>query len=174
MFLYCHRIQRPPPPQCLCLRWFSHLLSHYSTSVYIHTCLFCTYVWLPLWSSGQSSWLQNQRSGFDSWHYHILWVVGLKRDPLSLVSTTDELLGWKRSASGLENREYGHRDLSCWLCSALHLQKLALASPTSGGCSVSIVRSWTRAMKVVVVCLCTYTCIYVCFCHSVYVAVKGV
>jgi hypothetical protein len=41
-----------------------------------------------LWSSGQSSWLQIQ----------------------SLVSTTEELLGRKRSGSGLENREYGRRD----------------------------------------------------------------
>jgi hypothetical protein len=26
---------------------------------------------LPLWSSGQSSWLQIQRSGSDYWRYHI-------------------------------------------------------------------------------------------------------
>jgi hypothetical protein len=25
----------------------------------------------PLWSSGQISWLEIQRSGFDSWHYKI-------------------------------------------------------------------------------------------------------
>jgi hypothetical protein len=36
--------------------------------------------------------------------------VGLERGPLSLVSTTEELLGRKRSGSGLENREYGRRD----------------------------------------------------------------
>jgi hypothetical protein len=48
----------------------------------------------PLWSSGQSSWLQIQRSGFDSQHYQIFWqVVGLERCPLSLVSTIEELLG---------------------------------------------------------------------------------
>jgi hypothetical protein len=35
--------------------------------------------------------------------------VGLKRDPLSLVSTTEELLGRKSSGSGLENRDYGRR-----------------------------------------------------------------
>jgi hypothetical protein len=34
-------------------------------------------------------------------------VVGLERGPLSLVSTTEEILG---SGSGLENREYGRRD----------------------------------------------------------------
>jgi hypothetical protein len=64
----------------------------------------------PLWSSGQSSRLQIQRSGFDSRHYQILWeVMGLERGPLSLVSTTEELLGRKNSGSDLENREYGRR-----------------------------------------------------------------
>jgi hypothetical protein len=38
----------------------------------------------PLWSSGQSSWLQIQRSGFNCRHYQIFWeVVGLERGPLS-------------------------------------------------------------------------------------------
>jgi hypothetical protein len=62
--------------------------------------------WPPLWSSGQSSWLQIQRSGFDSRSYQIFWeVVGLERGPLSLVSTTEELLERKDSGTGLENRE---------------------------------------------------------------------
>jgi hypothetical protein len=39
-------------------------------------------------------------------------VVGLERSPLSLLSTTEELLGRKSSGSGLENREYGSRDPS--------------------------------------------------------------
>jgi hypothetical protein len=38
--------------------------------------------------------------------------VGLERGPLSLVSTTEELLGRESSGSGLENREYGRRDPS--------------------------------------------------------------
>jgi hypothetical protein len=34
----------------------------------------------PLWSSGQTSWLQTQRSGFDSRRCQIFWVaVGLER-----------------------------------------------------------------------------------------------
>jgi hypothetical protein len=42
----------------------------------------------PLSSSGQSSRLQIQKSGFDSRRYQIFWeVVGLERGPLSLVST---------------------------------------------------------------------------------------
>jgi hypothetical protein len=65
----------------------------------------------PLWSSGQSSWLLIRRPGFDSRHYQKK-AVGLERGPLSLVSTTEELLGRKSSGSGLENRKYGRRDPS--------------------------------------------------------------
>jgi hypothetical protein len=36
--------------------------------------------------------------------------VGLERGPLSLVSTTEELLEGKSSGSGLEIRDYGRRD----------------------------------------------------------------
>jgi hypothetical protein len=36
--------------------------------------------------------------------------MGLKRGPLSLVSTIEELLGRKRNGSGLEIREYGRGD----------------------------------------------------------------
>jgi hypothetical protein len=49
-----------------------------------------------LWSSGQSSWLLNQRFVFDFRRYQIFWeVVGLERGPLSLVSTTEELTEWR-------------------------------------------------------------------------------
>jgi hypothetical protein len=47
----------------------------------------------PLWSSGQSSWLQIPGA---------TRVVGLERGPLSPVSTIEELLGKKSSGSGLE------------------------------------------------------------------------
>jgi hypothetical protein len=47
------------------------------------------YIPAPLWSSGQSSWLQIQRSGFHYRRYQIFWEVGgLERGSLSLVSTT--------------------------------------------------------------------------------------
>jgi hypothetical protein len=53
----------------------------------------------PLWSSGQSSWLQIQRSGLDSRRYKIFRdVVSLERGPLNLVSTTEELLKEKVAA----------------------------------------------------------------------------
>jgi hypothetical protein len=103
----------------------------------------------PLWSSGQSSWLQIQRSEFDSRCYQIFWeVAGLERGPLSLVSTTEELLRRKGSSSGLESREYSCMDLSRWPCGTLYPQKLALTSLTSDGHLVCIFRSWTQAMEV--------------------------
>jgi hypothetical protein len=52
----------------------------------------------PLWSSGQSSWLQIRRPGFDSRHSQKKKVVGLERGALSLVSTTEELLDIKVAA----------------------------------------------------------------------------
>jgi hypothetical protein len=104
--------------------------------------------WPPLWSSGQSSWLQIQRSGFDSWCYQIIWeIVGLERGPLSLVNTTEELLERKSSGSGLEIREYDRRDPSRWPRGTLYKQQLALTSPTSGGRSVGIVRSRIQATE---------------------------
>jgi hypothetical protein len=67
-------------------------------------------IMLSLWSSGQSSYLQIQSSGFDSQRYQIFWeVVGLERGPLSLVSTIEELFERKSSGSGLENQNYFRR-----------------------------------------------------------------
>jgi hypothetical protein len=75
--------------------------------------VYLRFVWFPrppLWSSGQSSWLQIQKFWFYSRRYQIFWeVVGLERGPLSLVSTILELLERKSSDSGLEIREYGRR-----------------------------------------------------------------
>jgi hypothetical protein len=50
--------------------------------------------------------------GFDSRALQEKKVVGLERGPISLVSTTEELLGKNGSGSGLEIREYGRRDSS--------------------------------------------------------------
>jgi hypothetical protein len=104
----------------------------------------------PLWSSGQSSWLQILRSGFDSRRYQVSWeVVGLEWGPLSLVSATKELLGRKSIGSGLENREYSRKDPSRWPHGTLYPQKLALTWPTIGSRSVSIVRSRTQATELI-------------------------
>jgi hypothetical protein len=59
-------------------------------------------------------------------------VVGLERGPLSLVSTTEELVDRNSSGSCLENREYGRRDPSRWPRGTLYPQKLSITSPTSG------------------------------------------
>jgi hypothetical protein len=75
-------------------------ISHLFRTRYI--AIYLIFFLRPLWSSGQSSWLQIRRLGFDSQHYQIFWgkktVVGLERGPLSLVSTTEELLDRKVAA----------------------------------------------------------------------------
>jgi hypothetical protein len=99
----------------------------------------------PLWSSGQSSWLQIQRSGFDSRRYQIFWeVVGLERSPLGLVSTVEELLGRNKICCGLGKREYGLRDPSRWPPGTLYPQKLTLTSPKSDGRCSSLANSGDR------------------------------
>jgi hypothetical protein len=50
-------------------------------------------------------------------------VVGLEWSPLSLVTTIEELFE-RSSGLGLEIREYGCRDLSCWPRSTLYPQKV--------------------------------------------------
>jgi hypothetical protein len=75
--------------------------------------------------------------------------VGLERGPLGLLSTIEELLGRKSSGSGLEGREYGHRDLLCWPRDTLYPEKLALTSLTSGVRSVGIVCWRTNATEFV-------------------------
>jgi hypothetical protein len=86
--------------------------------------------------------------GFDSGLYQIFWeVVGLERGPLSLVSTTAELLGRNSSGTGLEHREYGHGDLLRWPRDVHYPQKLSLTSPTNCGRSVGIVRLRTEVTE---------------------------
>jgi hypothetical protein len=65
------------------------------------------------------------------------------------VSITEELLEWKSTGSGLENREYGRGDPLRSPCDTLYPQKLTLTSPKSGGGSVGIFRLLTKATGVV-------------------------
>jgi aryl-phospho-beta-D-glucosidase BglC (GH1 family) len=56
-------------------------------------------VWEDFWNDKgiprRSSWLQIQKSGFNSRRYQIFWeVVRLERGPLSLVSRTEDT--WKK------------------------------------------------------------------------------
>jgi hypothetical protein len=73
--------------------------------------------------------------------------VGLERGPLSLVSTTEELLDrkvaapvWKteNTATGINHADHVAPSIR---------KKLAITSPTSGGRSVGIVRSRTQTME---------------------------
>jgi hypothetical protein len=118
-------------------------------------------IWPPLCPSILSSWLQIQKSGFDSRRYQTFWeVVGLERGPFSLVSTTEKLPERKLSGSDLEIREYGRRNPSRWPRSSLYPQKLQLISPTSGDRSVGIVRLRTETTEFV-------------FYHDVYVSTQN-
>jgi hypothetical protein len=117
---------------------------------YIPYIMFVIIWWPPLWSSGQNSRIQIQRSVFVSRRYQIFWeAVGLERGPLSLGSTTEKLFGKKSSGSGLEGREYGRSDPSRWPRGTLSPQKLTLISLTSGGRSVGIVHWRTQATEFV-------------------------
>jgi hypothetical protein len=71
--------------------------------------------------------------------------VDLEQGPLSLVSTTEELLGKKSSC--LDIRKYGCGIPTCWPRGTLYPQRLPLNSPTSGGRSVGIVRSQTETTE---------------------------
>jgi hypothetical protein len=117
--------------------------------IYIYIYIYICYVEESrqhLWYSGQSSWLQILRSGFESQRYQIFGeVVVLERGPLSLVSTIVKLFQRKNRGSGLERWEYGRRDPSRWRCGILYPKMLALTSLTSGSRSVGIVRSRTQA-----------------------------
>jgi hypothetical protein len=64
-----------------------------------------------LFSSGESSWLQTQRSRvrFPALPDFVR-SSGSGTSPLSLVTTTEELLGRTSSGSDSENREYGRGD----------------------------------------------------------------
>jgi hypothetical protein len=77
-------------------------------------CLWGLVVGVPGYRSG-GPW-------FDSRHYKK--IVGLERNPLSLVSTTEELLGSNSSSFGLESREYDRRDSSRWPRGTLYPQNV--------------------------------------------------
>jgi hypothetical protein len=74
-------------------------------------------------------------------------VVGLERGALSLVSTTEELLDRKVAAPIQKPENTAVGDPRTDHVTPLYLQKLALTSQTSGGCSVGIVRSRTQATE---------------------------
>jgi hypothetical protein len=121
------------------------LLAHIKPSPFSHTEL---YLFNDAGGLLVSSWLRIQKTRVRFPALQIFWkIVGLERGPLSLVSTTEELLGRNSSGSGLENREYGRGDPLRWPRDTLNPQKLALTSPTRDGRSVGIVRLRTKATE---------------------------
>jgi hypothetical protein len=72
--------------------------------------------------------------------------MGLERGPLSLVSTTEKKLE-RSSGLGLENRDYDRRDPRADHATPLYPLKLTLTPRTSGGRTVGVVRSWTKATE---------------------------
>jgi hypothetical protein len=113
--------------------------------IYIYACL-CT-CWSPLWSSGQSSWLQIRRPGFDSRHYQEKKIVGLERGQLSLVSKTEVILDRKVAAPvyKTDNTALGIRHADHVAPSIR--KRLVIISPTSCGRSVGIGLSRTQTME---------------------------
>jgi hypothetical protein len=73
--------------------------------------------------------------------------MGLEQDPLSLVRTTEELLGGENGGSGLENREYGRKNPLCWPRNTLYPKKIG--TNVACGRSVAIVRWRTQAKEFV-------------------------
>ena len=118
-----------------------------------HTCLFSPVhgsEWPPLWSSGQSFWLQIQR-------YRVRSPAlpdFLSSSGSGTGSNQPREVNWgatwmkKVAAPGLENRRLTAVGTRCAdHVTPLYPQKLALTSPTSGSCSVGIVRVRTKATE---------------------------
>jgi hypothetical protein len=98
--------------EVVCFQWATNWIFKYYLEGNDHLCDLVVRV--PGYRSGGP--------GFDS---RVLQKkVGLERGPLSLVSTTEELLGRNTSGSGLETWEYGRRDSSRWPCGTLNPQKV--------------------------------------------------
>jgi hypothetical protein len=120
--------------------WFLYLEKHRPMK------RICNILRPPLWSSGQSSWLQIQRSRHLP---EFLRSSSSRTGPLSLVRTIEELLERKRSGSGLENRKDGLRNPLHLPRDTLYPQMFALNPPTISGRSAGNARSRTKAKEFV-------------------------
>jgi hypothetical protein len=102
-----------------CTEWSMKSNAWTSCLLILAYCLLCgLVVRVPGYRSGGP--------GFDSRALQEKKVLGLERGSLSLVSTTEELLGRNSSGSGLENRECGRRDSSRWPRGTLYPQKFGI------------------------------------------------
>jgi hypothetical protein len=120
----------------------------YWTEIYCASCEVRTEFIYVMWSSGEGSWLQIQKSGFDPGatrcvEEYCVWNGVHSASWVQLRSYLEE----KVAAPGLEIREYGCRDPTRWPRGTLCPQKLALTLSTSGGRSIDIVRSRTQATE---------------------------
>jgi hypothetical protein len=115
-------------------------------------------IWSPLWSSGQSFWLQIQRSRV---RFPALPDF-LSSSVSGTGSTHPREINWgatwiKISGSGPEKQRLTAVGIRCAdRVTTLYPQKLALTSPTGGGHSVGIVRSRTKATEFSLVILSIY------------------
>jgi hypothetical protein len=115
-------------------------------------CLMCVLIYLiisrlPLWSSGQNSCWQTQRS-------QIFWeAVCLKWSPFRLMSIIEELLEWKVAASVYKTEINGCADPSHWPRDTHLSSKVSTKIRRLVAVAVSIVCLWTKSMELLFVCL---------------------
>jgi hypothetical protein len=117
----------------------THTNTHTNTHTHTHT---RTATW------SHKPGYRSRGPGFDSLRFQIFWeAAGLKRGPLSLVRTTEELLEGNIAAPVYKTEINDRGNPLRWLRDNLYARKLALTSPTSGGRSVDIVCSRTKATE---------------------------
>jgi hypothetical protein len=98
----------------------------------------------PLWYSGQSFWLQTQRSWFDFRRRQILWeVAGLEQGPPSRVRILRSYLNDGYQLRSMKPRSAVRTSCSHHLAS-FYLQKLKLKFADQRQSSVGIVHLWTK------------------------------
>jgi hypothetical protein len=134
------------------------MTSWLQTGIIMHKCIKCALCSILLSRTNNLCWdrlcglvvkvpaCKSRGPGFDSRCYQIFWeVVRLERGPLSLVRITEELFKWN-SGSGLKKIKWMAVRICC---DTLYPLTFAVTSPTSGGCSVGIVRLRTKTTEFV-------------------------
>jgi hypothetical protein len=91
-------------------------------------------IFLKYWKKIQPEYVYDCNTGNHNRNFHHLKTTAQLHLNSSLVSN-----------SGIVSREHGRRNPSHWPRGTFRPQKLAQISPTCGGRSVGIVRSWTQA-----------------------------
>jgi hypothetical protein len=137
MFAHCKRFHRCGCIVYLTLVWFHDMnVSHYSADT--------TWRYNMIWLFAELVMRVT--------HYAPSHLQGVHCLAFHWQYSTPFLSWCKKRNSGLEIREYGRGDPLRWPRHTLYPQKLALTSPTSGGRSVGIVRSRTKATEFVLFC----------------------